>query len=88
MKYLNDNDDTSIVSYTTMNAMLSDLCDIKQKDSNTSEISKPIRKVTNYVFEIKNNPGMKKSTFLNIFFIICLGNFTPGIQSLDHYGPP
>ena len=33
MKYLHDNGDTSIVSYTTMNTILSDLCDNKKNTS-------------------------------------------------------
>ena len=35
MKYLHDNDETSIVSYPTMNTIHSDLCD--KKNINTSE---------------------------------------------------
>ena len=36
MKYLHDNDDTSIVSYSTLNIILSDLVILK-KNSNTFE---------------------------------------------------
>ena len=67
MKYLHDNNDTTIVSYTTMNTIPSDLCDIKKKNTLTLptvyRISKPMRKVTSYVSEKKDIPGIKKKVY-------------------------
>ena len=63
---LHDNDGTSIVSYTTMKTILSGLCDIKKKTvkKDSNRISEPMRKVKNYVSEIKDIPGIKNSLLL------------------------
>ena len=60
MKYLHDNEGTFIMSYTTMNALLSESCDKKNTVLFPSRIpdKQSMRNVTNYDSKIKEFPGI------------------------------